>query len=99
MEFAANNAINVATRYSPFFLNFGDHPLVPIVFMHSRGVSRQIKAMKTMVDQMKTTLEETQANLTVGQSWTKSQVVRSRHNEKFEVGEEVVHSTRNISMN
>ena len=38
-EFAANNAVNVATGYSPFYLNFGDHPLVPSVLMHG-GVCR-----------------------------------------------------------
>ena len=27
-EFAANNAVNVVTGYTPFFLNFGDHPIV-----------------------------------------------------------------------
>ena len=45
VEFAVNNTINVATRYSPFFLNSGDHPLVPSVFMHSGGVSSHIEAM------------------------------------------------------
>ena len=38
-EFAANNVVNVATGYSPFYLNFGDHPLVPSVLMHGGGVS------------------------------------------------------------
>ena len=28
-EFAANNAVNVNTGYSPFYLNQGSHPLVP----------------------------------------------------------------------
>ena len=36
--FAANNAVNAATGYSPFFFNFGDHHLVPSVFMHGGGV-------------------------------------------------------------
>ena len=64
-EFAANNAVNVAMGYSPFFLNSGDHPMVPSVFMHSGGVSSQVEALHTMVDRMKTALEEAQANLTV----------------------------------
>ena len=38
-EFAANNTVNVATGYSPFFLNFGDHPLVPSVLC-TAGVCR-----------------------------------------------------------
>ena len=57
-EFAANNAVNLVTGYSPFFLNSGDHPLVPPVFMHSGGVSTQVEAVQTMVDQMKTALEK-----------------------------------------
>ena len=71
-EFEVNNAINVATRYSPFFLNSGDQPLVPSVIMHGGDVSSQVEAMQTMVDRMKTALEEAQANLTVAQSQAKS---------------------------
>ena len=44
-EFAANNAINVATGHTPFFLQSGDHPIVPSVLMHSRGGSSRIKAV------------------------------------------------------
>ena len=52
-----------------------------------------------MVDRMKIALEEAQANLTIAQSQAKSQVNRSRHDGTFEVGDEVVLSMRNISMN
>ena len=44
-EFAANNAVNVATGYNPFYLNSGNHPIVPSVFMHGRGVSSHIEAV------------------------------------------------------
>ena len=63
------------------------------------GVLSHIEAVEMMVDGMKTTLEEAQANLTIAWSWAKSQVDRLRHNETFEVGDEVVLSTCNISMN
>ena len=76
-EFAANNAVNVATGYSPFYLNSGDHPLVPSVLMHSGGVSSKSEAVQTMVDWMKTALEEAQANLTIAQR----QADRSRRDE------------------
>ena len=66
-EFAANNAVNVATGCSPFYLNVGDHPLVPSALMHGGGVSSGVGAVQTMVDHMKTTLEEVQANLSVTQ--------------------------------
>ena len=58
VESVANNAVNVSTRYIPFFLNFGDHPLVPSIFMHGEGVSSQIEVVWMMVDRMKTTLEK-----------------------------------------
>ena len=85
--------------YSPFYLNSGDHPLVPSVLMHGGGVSSEIEAVQTMVDRMKTALEEAQANLTVAQSRAKAQEDRSRHDKTFEVGVEVVLSTRNIRVN
>ena len=72
--------------------------LVPTVFMHSGDVSSQIESMQTMLDQMNTAPQEAQANLTIAQSRAKSQVDRSRHDEAFEVGNEVVLSTCNLSM-
>ena len=98
-EFAANNVVNVALGYSPFYLNSGNRPLVPSVLMHGRGMLSNIEALQTMVDRMKTALEEAQANLSVAQSWAKLQVDHSRHDETFEVGDEVVLSTRNIHVN
>ena len=67
--------------------------------MHGRGVSSPVEVVQTMVDRMKTTLEEAQANLTIAQSRAKSQADRPRCDETFEVGDEVVLSTRFISMN
>ena len=98
-EFVANNAVNVATGYSPFFLNSGDHPLVPSVFMHGGGVSSQVGVVQMVVDRMKIALEEAQVNLIVAQSWAKSQVGRLRRDEMFEVGDGVVLSTHHISVN
>ena len=70
-EFVANNTVNVATGYSPFYLNSSDHPLVPSVFMHGGGVLSQIEAVQIVVDRMKTALEKAQANLIVSQSQAK----------------------------
>ena len=67
--------------------------------MHSGGVSSQIEAMQRIVDWMKTTLEEAEVNLTVARSRAKSEVDRLRPDETFEVGNEVVLSIYNISVN
>ena len=63
-EFAANNAVNVATGFSPFFLNSGDHPILPTHLLGT-GVSTRVEAMQTMVKRMKTALEEAQTSLVV----------------------------------
>ena len=64
-EFAANNAINMATGYTPFYLNSGDHPIIPSILLRGGDVSSHAEAVQTMVDWMKTALEEAQANLFV----------------------------------
>ena len=64
-KLAANNAINVAIGYTPFFLNSGDHPIVPSILLHGKDVSSHMEAVQTMVDRMKIALEEAQANLSV----------------------------------
>ena len=93
------NAINISTGESSFFLNFGDHHIVPLVFMHSGVMSGQLEVVQTMVDRMKTALDEVQANLRVTQRRAKSQVDCLRRDEKFELGDEAGLSTCNISMN
>ena len=57
----------MATGYSPFYLNSGDHPLVPSALTYGGGVSSGVEAVQTMVDRMKTALEEAQANLSIVQ--------------------------------
>ena len=59
-EFATNNAVNMATRYSPFFLNPGNHPILPATLLQGHATSR-VEAVQLMVEQMKTALEEAQA--------------------------------------
>ena len=95
----ANNAFNLATGYSPFFLNFGDHPLVPSIFTHGGGVLSQLEAVQIIVDRMKTALEEAQADLIVAKILAKSQVEDSRYDERFEIRDEVILSIHNISVN
>ena len=43
-EFAANNVVNVAIGYTPFFINSRDHPIVPLILLHGRDVSSHVKS-------------------------------------------------------
>ena len=66
-EIVANNVVHVSTRHSAFYLNSGDHPRVPISLLRE-GASSQLEAVQEMVNQMKTTLKEAHANLTLAQN-------------------------------
>ena len=44
-EIVANNAVDVVTRYNPFYLNSGNKPLVPSVFPHGGVVASQIEVV------------------------------------------------------
>ena len=96
-EFAANNAVNVAMGYSPFFLNSGDHPILPSTLLQGHGTSR-VEAVQLMVERMKTALEEAQANLAHAQRRAQYQANKSRWDETFKVGDEVLLATRNVKI-
>ena len=76
-EFVANNVVNVAERHTHFFLQFGGHPIVPLVLMHGGGGSSRVEAVQVMVDRMKTALEEACINLTVAQNRAKAYANKS----------------------
>ena len=94
-EFAANNAVNVAMGYTPFFLNSGDHPILPTSILQGHGTSR-VEAVQLMVERMKTALEEAQANLAHAQRRAQYQANKSRRDESYKVGDEVLLATRNL---
>ena len=96
-EFAANNAVHVATGHSAFYLNSGDHPVVPTTLLH-KGESSKLEAVQVMVDRMRTALEEAQTNLTVAQNRAREYANRSRREEKYTVGDSVLLSTRHIQV-
>ena len=55
-EFLVNNAVNVSTRYSPFYLNQGNHPLVPNTLLAKREPKVSNEAFKEALERMKAAL-------------------------------------------
>ena len=99
VEFAANNAVNVAIGYTPFLLNSGDQPIVLLILLHGRDGSSHVEAVQTMVDRMKTALEEAQANLSVADNQAKTYANAVQREEKYDVGDEVGLATRHLWIN
>ena len=96
-EFAANSAISISTRFTPFYLNTGAHPATPVSIMHG-GTSKgsQNEAVKETLERMKIALAEAQTNLEHAQCRMVNAVNRSRRSEQYSIGDKVVLSTTNL---
>ena len=94
-EFAANNAENVSTGFTPFFLNSGEEPAVPTTLLGGSS-STTNQAVADTLDRLKEALGDARTNLTAAQHRMKQQVDRSRRSVDYAVGDEVVLATRNL---
>ena len=95
MEFAANNSVNASTGFSPFYLNFGIHPISPLSMLTSSQFSTN-ETTNSIISHMKTALEEAQRNLHQAQIRNIRQANKSRRSEEFTEGDQVLLSTRNL---
>ena len=96
-EFAATNAINVSTGYTPFFLNSGENPTLPEHLVISPG-STSNQAVKEAISRMKKALSDAKSNLAKAQEQMKRRVDKARRTEEWAVGDQVLLSTRNLWM-
>ena len=64
-EFTPNNAVNVSTKYSPFYLNQGSHPLVPNTLLAKGTPKISNGAVKEALERMTTALVDAQSNFTM----------------------------------
>jgi hypothetical protein len=94
-EFAANNAVNASTGYTPFFLEAGQDPAVPMSLLRS-NIQTQNQAVNDMADRMKVALASARENIQKAQERMKRAVDKSRREETLAEGDEVVLSTRHL---
>ncbi len=103
LEIAHNNTISSTTGYSPFFLNYGFHPVTPLVFdLNQQQVSEEVKSMnngaatdhiETMYNAWTTALQATEK----AQAAQKRQADKHRRDfEPLAVGDLVLLSTKNL---
>ena len=69
-EFAAYNAINVSTGYTPFFLSSGENPTLLEHLLISPG-STSNQAVKEAISKMKEALSDAKSNLDKAQEQMK----------------------------
>ena len=89
-EFVANNSMNVAIGYSPFFLLYGQNPEVPSNLFTSYRQVTNIESVETMLQRMHTTLSDASSSYKHAQDQMIKTVNKRWRDVQFKVGDEVV---------
>lgn len=96
LEFAYNNSINPSTGFSPFFLNYGHHPIVPSTLV--TPPTTNVPSVSEFVTSQSTALAKAKDAIIEAQDKQKLQGDRFRSPVPFSVGDMVLLSTENISV-
>lgn len=96
MEFAYNNSVHPTTGFSPFFLNYGHHPLVPASLL--KPPQTNVPAVTDFVAAQASILAQAQDAIIEAQDRQKRQADKNRRLVPFDVGDMVLLSTEHISV-
>lgn len=101
VEFAINNSKHASSQCTPFYLNYGRHPLTPLsAQLPSKGqIEVNAPAAAKFVAKMQDALTEAKKHLEAAQQRMKHYADKKRSvDPKFDVGSEVLLSTKNIKL-
>ena len=98
-EFVANNSVQESTGFTPFYLNSGQDPLLPLSQAVSAAKQRKnvVPAASEMLKKMHEDLQLAQQSLKRAQDRQAVAANRYRREEKWEVGDEALLSTTNLT--
>ena len=91
-EFAINNAYQESIKMSPFFMCHGKHPNTPIAIK----ASSRVPHAKAWAESYKERLARAKASILAAQDRQKAYADRNRQEVRYEVGQQVLLSTKNI---
>ena len=95
IEFAINNTPNRTTGYSAFFLNYGFHPLHPLQLLHSVTDSYN-ESVVSFLTRLQGDFDRAQQQLRKARDQMQQQADQHRRQIEFQVGDQVLLSTKNI---
>ena len=96
-EFACNNAQQKSTKLSPFFLNYGYHPLTPATLLLEK-VESTVQAVDDFTTRMTNLLTKAQDAIREAQVQQTRYANEKRREESFEIDEMVLLSSRHITL-
>jgi len=96
VEMAYNNSRQVSTGFSPFFLNTGQHPNLPITLAVTAAAGNNNPTSEQMLDSIQKNLEQARKNLEKAQQTQSKYADKKRRTLVFEEGDRVMVSTANM---
>ena len=95
-EFAVNNAWQESTKHTPFYLNYGRHPLTPV----SHQLPRQAKnpAAQDWLKEVQLALSRARQCLNAARDRQKALADKRRRDVSFAVGQQVLLNTKNLKV-
>jgi hypothetical protein len=97
-EFAINNASSASTRTSPFFLNYGFHPLMPTTMDISSITGNKNQGAIDFATQLETDLKSAKELLHQAQERQKRSADLKLQDRQFQVGDQVLLSTKDLNI-
>lgn len=93
-EFAINNAWQESIQNTPFFLNYGQHPLTPA----SVDVDTKVPAAKAFTSELADAVELAKASWRSAQDRQAQYANQKRRHHEFKVGDQLLLSTKNVRL-
>ena len=100
LQFAYNTAKHTSTGETPFFLNYGRHPIVPSRLIGDAlpAAVKRVPALAEFVKGLQSAMAEAKSNLKDSQDRQKKVADRRRQDQRYAVGDRVLLSTANLAV-
>jgi hypothetical protein len=88
-EFAYKDSVQASTGYSPFYLNYGQHPTTPLVLLRGEKPKSRDTSVDAFVSRMQANLDSARAAIKTAQERQVTQANKHRRHHEFHVGDSV----------
>lgn len=97
-EFAINNTLQASTNATPFFLNYGVHPVTPGTVQLQNIKNTKAPSSEQFTKDMQANLEKAMQSLQAARSRQKRYADSKRRDVRFQLKDKVMLSTKNIPL-
>ena len=98
VEFAYNNSVHAGTGFTPFYLNYGQHPRTPASLLAPPADPAPNAAADAFISRLRTNVAAAQQNLQAAIDKQKVQADKHRRPLQFSVGDSVLLSTEHLNI-